>query len=273
MESLTLGMSPCPNDTFMFAGLLQGHVPLEGIQLHPTITDIRDLNQLAQAGSLDICKVSYYTYYHIREHYALLEAGSALGHNCGPLLIAREPLNRESLAELTTGIPGQDTTAHLLLHYFAPEARQRKVYLFHEIIPALLAGEIDAGVIIHESRFVYQHYNLYCVQDLGAYWEAETGVPIPLGGIVARTSMGITRHQQLSDAIRNSVEFAFTHPEVVMPFVRAYAQEMDEDVMKAHIELYVNTFSLGLGSSGHLAVDTLLDVASQLDAELSQILV
>lgn len=256
---ISLGFSTCPNDTFMFDALVNGRIPTDGIQYKVWLGDIFHLNQKVLAGELDMVKISYSTYRNVQQHYHLLDAGSALGFGCGPLLIAREPLRREDLPNLRIAIPGQNTTANLLLSKFAPDAQRKDEYIFHEIMPAVLDGRADAGLIIHENRFTYQRHGLVCVQDLGAWWEEQTGLPIPLGAIVARKSLGPEVIARLEQQMRASVEHAFAHPQETMPFVRQHAQEMEEDVMQAHINLYVNDFSVSLGEKGRAAVARLLE--------------
>jgi len=257
---ITLGFSTCPNDTFMFDALVHGKIDTEGREYEVQMMDIFHLNQLAMAGSLDMVKISYNTYGQIRNRYHLLDAGSALGHDCGPLLISKRTLSIDEIVSqnLRIGIPGKNTTANLLLSYFAPNATNRHEYIFHEIMPAILEGKVDAGVIIHENRFTYQKLGLQCIQDLGQHWEEHTGHPIPLGAIVAKHSLGSDVLAGIERDMRRSVEFAFQHPESSMPFVKQFAQEMDAEVMKAHINLYVNQYSVSLGEKGRAAVENLL---------------
>ena len=259
---LTLGFSTCPNDTFMFDALVNGRIDRQGLDFEITMADILHLNHAAIAGKLDIVKVSYNTYGKIRDEYALLNAGSAMGQGCGPLLIAREAV---SIAELVAGnakiaIPGKNTTANLLLSYFESGLGNREEMLFHEVMPAVKEGKAVAGLIIHENRFTYQDEGLVCLQDLGAYWEAKTGLPIPLGAICVRKSLGEELISKIDALLHESIAFAFAHPEISMPFVRAHAQELSESVMQQHIQLYVNDFSLDMGLQGKAAVSALLAV-------------
>ncbi|RMG19207.1 MAG: 1,4-dihydroxy-6-naphthoate synthase [Bacteroidetes bacterium] len=263
---LKLGFSTCPNDTFMFDALVHGRIDTGGISYEVVLADILHLNQMALAGELDMVKVSYNTYGRLRQHYQLLDAGSALGYKCGPLLIAKDPLTPEELVaqQLPVAIPGHNTTANLLLGFFAPQIRNKVEVIFHEVMPRVLAGEAAAGVIIHENRFTYRQLGLHCIQDLGEYWESQTGLPIPLGAIVAKKSLGPEVLQQLERQMRESVAYAFAHPQASGPFVSQYAQEMDPAVMQAHIELYVNDFSLSLGRTGRKAVEKLLQTGQQM---------
>lgn len=263
---LEFAFSPCPNDTFSFAAAVHGWVDTEGLVLRPRMADILELNRMARQGEVPVCKVSFFAYHFLRPQYTLLEAGAALGRGVGPLVVSREPLSKAQLADAQIAIPGRDTTAHLLFEYYAPEAQKREVRLFHEILSAVARGEVDAGVIIHESRFTYPDYGLHWVQDLGVFWEQQTGSPIPLGGIVARTDLGEESLARLNRVLRRSVEFGFRHPEHVQPYVAAHAQEMTEDVQRRHIQLYVTPFSLDLGSEGHRAIETLLLIAARVSA-------
>lgn len=259
---LSLAFSTCPNDTFIFDALVHGRIDTGAFRFAVQMADIYHLNQMAMREEVDLIKVSYNTFGQIMDRYQLLSAGGALGYDCGPLLISREPL---TVAELVAGnlpvaIPGQNTTANLLLGYYAPGIQNRREMIFHEIMPAIARGEVAAGVIIHENRFTYPAYGLRLIQDLGSYWETQTGLPIPLGAIVAHKRLGMETIQALDDMVRASVAFAFAQPTASRAYVRAHAQEMDEAVMQAHIDLYVNAYSLDLGEKGRQAVRQLLAV-------------
>jgi len=260
MKNLTVAFSTCPNDTFMFQAMVKGQVDTKGLSFQPTLKDIFHLNQMAQREEADIIKVSYNTFGKLTDSYALLDSGSALGHNCGPLLISKKPLTIEQLIQenLPVAIPGKNTTANLLLGYYAPEAINKREYLFHEIMPAILREEVAAGVIIHENRFTYQQEGLKLIQDLGEYWESKTNLPIPLGAILAKKSLGKQTINALSEILKSSIQFAFDQPDQVMDYVASYAQEMDEQVMMSHINLYVNEYSLSLGEKGREAIRALL---------------
>ncbi len=262
----SLAISPCPNDTFIFEPWLSGRIDAEGLEPDVRFADIAELNALARTAAVDVVKLSFFTYHLVRSQYALLEAGAALGRGCGPLLVSRAPMTLEDLPQAVIAIPGRDTTAHLLLEVFAPAARQRRPYVFHEIMPAIARGEVEAGVIIHESRFTYPQYGLHLVQDLGAHWEALTGLPIPLGGIAAQHRLGPEVIARLNRVMHRSVAYALAHPEHPMPFVRAHAQELDEAVMRAHIHLYVNAYTRELGPEGHAAIARLSAEAERLVA-------
>ncbi|MCB9235721.1 MAG: 1,4-dihydroxy-6-naphthoate synthase [Bacteroidia bacterium] len=253
---IKLGFSSCPNDTFMFDALVNGRLDTGDLEFEIYIGDILHLNQKAMQGELDMVKLSYNTLGRVLDQYALLDAGSALGFGCGPLLISN---GMYSLSEMETSgksiaIPGRYTTASLLLNFYAPQLTNRQEMLFHEVMPAVKRGDCIGGVIIHENRFTYQREGLVCLQDLGAFWEEKTGLPIPLGAIAARRSLGTEMISRLENLMRQSVEYAFAHPEISRDFVCEYAQEMEEEVMQAHIGLYVNDFSVSLGAKGREAV-------------------
>jgi 1,4-dihydroxy-6-naphthoate synthase len=251
--SLTLGFSPCPNDTFVFHALVHGLVG--GPEFAPpTYADIDVLNGLALAGELDVLKVSYAVLPDLRD-YVLLNAGGALGRGCGPLVLTREPATKESLRGARVAVPGERTTAYLLLRLWDPGFGSVEVMPFDRIMPAVRAGEVDAGLVIHESRFTYPAYGLHQVADLGDWWESETGLPIPLGAIVARRSLPAG---EIEAAIRRSVEHAWAHPGDSRAYVLAHSQELAPDVVDAHIALYVNEFTRDLGDEGRRAVDELL---------------
>ena len=263
---ISLGFSTCPNDTFMFDAMVHGKVDTEGLEFEVVMQDILHLNRKAIQEELDVIKVSYNAFGHVRDQYQLLRSGSAMGKGCGPLLISKEPLNIEELRsrEPSIAIPGVNTTANLLMSFFAPDLIRREEMLFHEVMAAVAMGENDAGVIIHENRFTYQERGLHCVQDLGAYWEEETGLPIPLGAICARKGLDKETIAKVDRVLRRSIEFAFADPDSSKPFVKLYAQELSEDVIKAHIELYVNEFSVDMGEQGEAAVARLLEVGSSM---------
>lgn len=263
MTNLTLGFSPCPNDTFIFDALLHGKVDTEGISFLPVIEDVEALNRRAFAGELAITKLSYHAFGHLTERYALLDAGSALGNNCGPLLIARKPMTELELNTARIAIPGKMTTANFLLSLAYPSAQNKNEVLFSEIENAVLSGEAEAGLIIHENRFTYAQKGLVKILDLGEHWESTTGLPIPLGGIVVRRDWPVEIQQKVNRVMRRSVEYAFAHPADVMPFVRQYAQEMDESVMQAHIQLYVTHHTLDLGADGREAVRQMFRIAQE----------
>jgi len=262
---LSLGFSPCPNDCFMFDAIVNRRIDLEGLSFDVRMDDVEALNKAAFAGSVDVTKLSYHAYAYCADRYVLLDAGSALGRNCGPLLISKRPIAPEDVAagHLRIAIPGQYTTANFLLGLAFPAARDRTELVFSEIEPALLAGRFDAGLIIHENRFTYAAKGLRKIIDLGEFWEGETAAPIPLGGIVVRRALADEVKQTLNRLVRRSVEYGFAHREASLPFVREHAQEMSEDVMYRHIDLYVNEYSVDLGPEGRRAVQLLFERARE----------
>jgi len=260
---LSLGFSPCPNDCFMFDAIVNRRIDLEGLSFEVRMDDVEALNKAAFADLIDVTKLSYHAYAYCADRYVLLDAGSALGRNCGPLLISKRPITSEQVAAggLRIAIPGRYTTANFLLGLAFPAAGDRTELVFSEIEPALVAGRFDAGLIIHENRFTYAAKGLRKIIDLGEFWEQETGAPIPLGGIVIRRSLPADVQQRVNRVMRRSVEYAFAHRDASLPFVREHAQEMSEDVMYRHIDLYVNEFSVDLGAEGRRAVEVLFDRA------------
>ena len=262
--TLTLAFSPCPNDCFMFDALVHRRIDLEGLDFDVRLADVEALNKAAFAGEVDVTKLSYHAYAYCARDYVLLDAGSALGRNCGPLLISKRPLSREDVASgaLRIAIPGRYTTANFLLGLAFPAARNRTELLFSDIEGAVLDGRFDAGLIIHENRFTYAAKGLRKIVDLGEFWEGETGAPIPLGGIVVRRALPEAVKQTVNRLVRRSVEYAFTHRSASLPYVRAHAQEMSEQVMYQHIDLYVNDYSVDLGPEGRRAVELLFEKAA-----------
>lgn len=260
---LTLGFSPCPNDTFIFDAMIHGKVDTEGLDFDVILDDVEALNQRAFAGNIDITKLSYHAFAYLTGRYNLLDAGSALGNNCGPLLVARQPLPAEAIAAGPVAIPGKMTTANFLLSLAFPEAKNKVETLFSAIEDAVLDGKAVAGLIIHENRFTYQQKGLVKLIDLGEYWETTTGLPIPLGGIVVRNTLPAEVQRKVNRVLRRSVEYAFAHPEAVMPFVRAHAQAMDDQVMQAHIDLYVTQYTVDLGAPGRSAVGQMFQIARE----------
>ena len=261
---LSLGFSPCPNDCFMFDAIVNHRIDLEGLQFSVRLADVEALNKAAFAGDADVTKLSYHAYAFCSRDYILLDAGSALGRNCGPLLISKRAVSRSEVAGggLKIAIPGKYTTANFLLGLAFPDAQDKTELVFSAIEPALLEDRFDAGLIIHENRFTYEARGLKKIIDLGEYWEAETGAPIPLGGIVIRRSLPADVKQRVNRVLRRSVEYAFAHRTASLDYVREHAQEMSEDVMYRHIDLYVNEFSVDLGQEGRRAVELLFNKAS-----------
>jgi len=228
--------------------------------------DIDTLNQIALKGEPDIVKVSFHALGHLRDKYWLLRSGGALGRGCGPLVVAKTAFEKSALASKTIAIPGKLTTAALLVRLFAPELQEANVIVmpFDRIMPAVRDGRVDAGVIIHESRFTYQRHGLTQIVDLGEWWERETGSAIPLGGILMRRDLGDDLVRRTEKALADSVDFAFAHTDLVWPTVRKHAQEMEDEVMRQHIALYVNDFTRDYGPEGEAAIARLLSTAEQL---------
>ncbi|MFG2194600.1 1,4-dihydroxy-6-naphthoate synthase [Streptomyces sp. NPDC048639] len=259
-DALRIAYSPCPNDTFVFHAWAHGHVP-GAPALDVTFADIDLTNGMAERGELDVLKVSYAVLPWIADRYALLPCGGALGRGCGPLVLTREP--GLDLAGRTVAVPSERSTAYLLFRLWAADkvpggVGEVVVMPFHEIMPAVRDGKVDAGLVIHEARFTYQDFGLHCLADMGEHWESTTGLPIPLGAIVARRDLGEERLRALADAARDSVRMAWADPEASREYVMEHAQEMDPAVADQHIALYVNEFTAGLGDEGYAAVRALL---------------
>jgi 5,8-dihydroxy-2-naphthoate synthase len=266
-QTLTIGYSPCPNDTFIFYALIHGKVKIPGITFREQLEDVETLNRMALDGKLDFTKISYHALGHLRNQYALLRSGSALGRGCGPLIVARQGTALTDLDKDLIAIPGTLTTAYLLLRLFNPGLTNVSVMAFDRIMDAVSKGEALAGLIIHESRFTYPLYNLVKLLDLGEWWENHSGLPIPLGGILGKRSLGRDILLRVEAGIRASLHYANANPEEVLHYCRRHSQEMDDQVMKNHIDLYVNDFSLDLGQGGLNAVHRLFT-----DAESSGII-
>lgn len=261
---LTLGFSPCPNDTFIFDALVHGLVDTEGLSFDVVMADVEELNRKAFAGELDITKLSFHAFAFLLDKYALLNSGSALGKNCGPLLISQKQLSEGAVNRAKIAIPGKYTTANFLLGLAFPEAKDKVEMLFSDIEQSVLDGKVDAGLIIHENRFTYQEKGLVKIVDLGEFWETKTGLPIPLGGIVVKRSLPTAIQEKIDRVLRRSVEFAFQREGGLSDFVKENAQEMKEVVMHEHIKLYVNKFTVNLGESGRAAVSGLFETGKRL---------
>ena len=262
-RELTLGYSPCPNDTFIFYALTHGKLPEPQFTVREQLEDVETLNQLALSGTLELTKISYHALGHLRDRYALLRTGGALGRGCGPLVVATQQSDMASLRGKTIAIPGQLTTANLLLQLYSEGYENLLILPFDQIMPALRKGEAQAGVIIHESRFTYQNEGFHEILDLGAWWEQQTGLPIPLGGILARRDLGAELIHTVESAIRASLDYAWANPKESRQYIRQHAQELDDTVTDNHIELYVNKFSRDLGAEGIKAVETLFALSEE----------
>jgi 1,4-dihydroxy-6-naphthoate synthase len=263
MEQLSLGYSPCPNDTFIFYGLVHGLIDTDLRFMEPHLEDVETLNCWAMGGKLDVTKLSFHALGHILDDYCVLSSGSALGRGCGPLLVAAQEIDLTSKKNIKIAVPGRYTTAALLFQMFAPQCTNIVEMRFEKIMESIAKGEVDAGVIIHESRFTYEDDGLICLQDLGQWWENTSGQPIPLGCIAAKRSLGEKKIKKIDLAIRTSLEFAYQNPEDCLPYIRKYSQEIDEKVVRDHIGLYVNEFSLQLGDEGLQAIESFLQRGRQ----------
>ncbi|MBT9483860.1 1,4-dihydroxy-6-naphthoate synthase [Sediminibacterium sp.] len=255
----SLAFSPCPNDTFIFDALVNSKIDTKGLSFEVFLEDVQTLNEWALQGKMDFSKISYGVWNKVQNQYQLLNSGGALGKGVGPLLITR-PGNINSVNDMTIAIPGENTTAHLLFSLAYPNATKKVFKVFHEIENAVLNGEVDAGVIIHENRFTYEAKGLKKIIDLGAYWEETQQLPIPLGGIIAKKTIDPAIIQEVDALIKQSIEYAFAHYPIVAPYVSEHSQEMSEEVMRQHINLYVNNFSLDLGTEGLQAVEKLTKI-------------
>jgi 1,4-dihydroxy-6-naphthoate synthase len=255
---MSIGFSPCPNDTYIFNGLVHNHVGIDGVDLQPEVlADVETLNEWALEGRLDVTKLSFHALGHVTADYVMLRSGSALGFGCGPLLVAGRTVDRSRLSGLTVAIPGRYTTAAALLKMYAPTADRLVVMRFDEIMPAIADNRVDCGVIIHESRFTYRQAGLRLVEDLGAWWETETGCAIPLGCIAAKRSLGREVIARVDAGVRASVRWARLHPDR-LDYIRQHAQELDDKVIQEHIRLYVTRFTEDIGAEGMAAVETFL---------------
>ena len=253
---LTLGFSPCPNDTFIFDALVNGKIDTGGYTFEPVLEDIQTLNQWAAEGKLDITKLSFPAFFQNKHQYEMLNAGAAMGKGVGPLLIAKKMVNVPDIQHSRIAIPGDNTTANLLLSFAFPMAQNKVPMLFSEIEDAVLMNKVDLGVIIHENRFTYQQKGLFKVCDLGAIWEERQNCPVPLACIAAKKTLLQQIHFDISQQIQKSIQYAFSNYPAISDYTKQHAQEMDENVMRQHIELYVNDFSLDI-SKGKPAIDQL----------------
>lgn len=258
---LTLGYSPCPNDTFIFDALVHQKIDTKGLEFEVVLADVEELNQMALRNELNITKLSFHAYAYAIENYVLLDSGSALGNNCGPLLISKNQYSKEEVDRLKVAIPGKYTTANFLLGLAFPNLVNKQEMLFSDIENAVLTDEMDAGLIIHENRFTYHERGLKKIMDLGEFWEGQQKMPIPLGGIFVQRALDFSIQQTVNKLIKESVQFAFDHPDSSEDYVAQHAQEMSVEVRKKHINLYVNNYSLELGQKGRAAVQTLFEVA------------
>ncbi len=263
----TIGFSPCPNDTFIFDALINKKIDTENYIFEPVLEDVQTLNQWAIDSKLNISKISYGVLPLVLANYVVLNSGGALGKGVGPLLIAASPVANVGayMQHCTVAIPGVNTTAHMLFSYAFPRAQHKQFIVFNQVENTVLSGAADAGVIIHENRFTYQDRGLHKLMDLGEYWEQKTQAPIPLGGIVVQRKYPPEVQQKLQRLIAKSVEYSFAQYPQISAYISSHSQEMSEDVMRKHIDLYVNNFTLDLGSEGQMAVYKLLEIYAQIN--------
>ena len=263
MTTLSLGYSPCPNDTFIFYALVHKLIPVEGLSIKEQLADVETLNRRAFKGQLDITKISFHAFAHLRDQYALLRSGGALGKGCGPLLVARQGNSLIDLSRDRIAIPGELTTAYLLLRLYDSRVKNIIVMPFHQILDSVQQGITDIGLIIHESRFTYQRFGLQKVLDLGDWWEQHSGYPIPLGGIIIKRIIDKKLSLLMEEKIRESIQYAQMHPQEPREYIREHAQEMDDLVTSQHIDLYVNEYSFDIGPEGEKAVRFLFSEAEK----------
>ncbi len=260
MSNIDLAFSPCPNDTFIFHAMLYGLIDTGAYRFKPHLYDVEELNLKASNETYHVTKLSFFAYLKLKQHYALLDSGSALGYGCGPLLVAGNP--DINLDEARIAIPGEWTTANLLLTLWNPNLKNVEVVRFDDILPGIERNRFDAGVIIHEGRFVYEQYGGHKIVDLGAWWETETGSPIPLGCIAIRKDGPTMAHKSnIETMLRQSVQYALENRQASRTFIKEHAQELDDQVIDGHIDLYVNDFTVSLGQKGRQAVATLEEMA------------
>ncbi|MEW6714927.1 MAG: 1,4-dihydroxy-6-naphthoate synthase [Nitrospirota bacterium] len=268
MKPLSLGYSPCPNDTFIFYAMTHGKAGDADLKFREILLDVETLNQKALRSELDLTKISYHAFVHLRKDYCMLRSGGALGRGCGPLLVSKKDYRISDLKDKKIAIPGRLTTANLLLQLHEPlfishTSDLLYVMSFEKILAAVASGEVEAGLIIHESRFTYPSHGLRKVIDLGEWWEDETGLPIPLGGIIAKRSLGGNLHKRINNIIKSSIEYSLLHPSEPMEYIKKHSQELSNDVIKQHIDLYVNKYSLDIGDDGEKAVQELFRMAEE----------
>jgi 1,4-dihydroxy-6-naphthoate synthase len=261
VTKLTLGFSPCPNDTFIFDAMVHGRIDTEGLEFDYFLADVEELNKKAFASEVDITKMSYHAFAYVAQNYLILDSGSALGHRNGPLLISKRKIDPSELANITIAIPGKYTTANLLLSIAWPEATKKVEYLFSDIEDALITEKVDAGLIIHETRFTYSKRGLKKIADMGEYWEGLTGLPIPLGAIVINRNVPEDVALKVNRVLRRSLEYAYKDSFASYDFVSGNAKEMDTTVINNHIKLFVNDYSILLGDKGREAINKLYTIA------------
>jgi len=271
--NFTLGFSPCPNDTFIFDALVNKKIDTEDFDFKVRLEDVETLNNLAKNEALDFTKISYGVLPLVTKKYTVLNSGGALGNGVGPLLISQTPVDFNEVENYAIAIPGENTTAHLLFSLAFPNAKRKIFKRYDEIENAVLESENVLGVIIHENRFTYMERGLYKIIDLGNFWEEKTSFPIPLGGIVAKRTIDEKKLMQVDSLIRESIEYAFEHYPLITDYVKQHSQEMEEDVMKKHIDLYVNKYSINLGENGRKAVQKFMEIYRNTRENADQVMV
>lgn len=264
---ISLNISTCPNDTFMFDALIHKRIDTKGYEFELTMEDIDLLNKEVAKGSVDVSKISYANYPNIAENYKILRSGGALGSGNGPLLVSRKKIYVDEIPYLKIGIPGEDTSANLLLNFASPEVKEKKVYLFSDVSEAIIGDEIDAGILIHEERFSFKEKGLSLVLDLGQNWEDKTGLLVPLGAIVINKRLDEKIQKEINDLIRESIDFAFKNPSLSYNFVKNNAKELSDDTIFKHIDMFVNEYSLDLGKKG---VDSVLKFLNNKGSEFNR---
>jgi 1,4-dihydroxy-6-naphthoate synthase len=262
-NKIRFGFSSCPNDTYIFYALVNGKIDTYGLNFEFIIEDVEDLNKKALNGDIDVTKISFNAYGKVASNFVLSNYGSALGKNNGPLIIAKDRIKEEELPEKVVAIPGINTTANLLMSIALPEVKNKREYLFSDIEDAILSGEVDAGLIIHETRFTYHKKGLNKILDLGEWWESKYNLPLPLGGICISRKFDKPVQLLLDKLIGDSVEYAFEHPQETMDFIKSYAQEISDRVILSHINLYVNEFTKNIGHLGKKSVEFLLQAGKE----------
>lgn len=260
---MSIAFSPCPNDTFMFHGLASGTVRIPGVDVTVHLHDVEQLNRMALDGIYDVTKVSSYAYLHLRDSHTLLNAGAAMGFGCGPLVVARADGKTLIPSQCRFAVPGELTTGHLLLRLWHPDVGERVFVRYDRVMPMVASGEVDAGVVIHEGRFVYKQAGLRLIQDLGKWWELHTDLPLPLGCVVAKRSLGQERIAAINRALKQSVQAAMASPRATLGYMRQHARELDEAVIREHVRTFVNEYSLDLGNAGRAALKELERMASE----------
>jgi len=264
MKELTLGYSPCPNDTFIFYALVHAKIGTGGLRFRERLEDVETLNLLARRAALDITKISFHAFGYLRDTYCLLRSGAALGKGCGPLIVSKKYTHLQDLKDRKIASPGRLTTAFLLLQLLDPSLKDRVIEMpFHRIVDAVRKDEVDAGLIIHESRFTYQEAGLRLVLDLGEWWERTTGLPVPLGGIIAKRELGDLLIKKIESGIRKSLDYAFAHKAEPKAYIKEHSQEVEDRVIEQHIGLYVNDYSLDIGDDGLRAVEGLFRMSEE----------